>query len=305
MWCANVNWVCQSALLAAKTKRTRHIYGSSTFNLKTRNQFPSEAIRSSFQSPYGADTGGQGRKIDSGFVWPSPNDKTPFWEKEFPSCDVSDSGDTAHIEKDSDPIHITHVTAEMAPIAKVGGLADVVTGLSRACLVRGHKVDIMLPFYECIQKNHIINLQVIATFSSYHDGEWIPVQAYHGTVSGIPVIFLDPSNHFFKGKHVYGGSYNELEAYLFFSRACLEYMQITGTQPNIIHVHEWQTSALPLLYWDMYQYLSLKRPRIVLTIHNMEHYGECTKEQLSKSGLDGATYATVEKVNSLFIVSFI
>ncbi|KAK6147491.1 hypothetical protein DH2020_018403 [Rehmannia glutinosa] len=71
--------------------------------------------------------------------------------------------------------------------------------------------------------------------------------------------------------------------------------KVSSTQPDIIHVHEWQTGGLPLLYWDMYHYLSLKKPRIVLTIHNMEHYGECRAEQLSKCGLDGSIYATEEK----------
>ncbi|KAF3970148.1 hypothetical protein CMV_006129 [Castanea mollissima] len=194
-------------------------------------------------------------------VWPSPSDEIPFWKKDFPSWGVNPEV-PVDIKKDSDPMHIIHITAEMAPIAKVGGLGDVVTGLARACLSRGHTVDIMLPFYE---------------------------------FSGISVIFIEPSNQFFKGQNLYGGSYNELEAYLFFSRASLEWMQVTGAQPDIIHVHEWQTGALPLLYWDMYHYLSLKKPRLVLTIHNMEHYGECTKEQLSKSGLDGFIYATIEK----------
>ncbi|KAI3803187.1 hypothetical protein L1987_31336 [Smallanthus sonchifolius] len=117
-----------------------------------------------------------------------------------------------------------------------------------------------------------------------------------GLVSDIPVILIEPMNQFFKGEDVYGGSYNELEAYLLFSRACLEWMQVTGTQPDIIHVHEWQTGALPLLYWDMYRYLSLQKPRIVLTIHNMEHYGECRHEQLNKCGLDGSLYATIDKL---------
>ncbi|KAK3008774.1 hypothetical protein RJ639_015224, partial [Escallonia herrerae] len=183
----------------------------------------------------------------------------------------------------------------MAPIAKVGGLGDVVTGLARTCLLRGHKVDIMLPFYECIQKQHISDLELITSYSSYHDGNWIACNAYRGLVSSIPVIFIEPSNQFFKGQSVYGGSYNELEAYLFFSRACLEWLQVTRIQPDIIHVHEWQTGALPLLYWDMYHHLSLQKPRLVLTIHNMEHYGECSQEQLSKCGLDGSTYGTVDK----------
>lgn len=213
----------------------------------------------------------------SGFtnlVWPSPDDKIPFWRREFPTWDIN-SVDSVNAEKDSDLLHIVHVTAEMAPIAKVGGLGDVVTGLARACITRGHKVDVMLPFYECIQRQYINNLVLISTYTSYFNGNWIPTNAYRGEVSGISVIFVEPSNHFFKGQSVYGGSYNELEAYLFFSRACLEWMQVTGTQPDIIHVHEWQTGVLPLLYWDMYQDLSLKKPRIVLTIHNMEHYGEC------------------------------
>lgn len=246
-------------------------------------------------SEEGAERRGSSTDVGIGeLVWPSPSDEIPFWKKDFPSWGVSPDV-PADINKDSDRMYIIHVTAEMAPIAKVGGLGDVVTGLARACLSRGHTVEIMLPFYECIQKQQIKDLALITTYESYHDGNWVPTNAYRGVVSGIPVVFIEPSNHFFKGQDVYGGSYNELEAYLFFSRACLEWMQVTATQPDIIHVHEWQAGALPLLYWDMYHYLSLKKPRIVLTIHNMEHYGECSQEQLSKSGLDGSIYTTIDK----------
>ncbi|XP_076898307.1 uncharacterized protein LOC143551850 [Bidens hawaiensis] len=226
--------------------------------------------------------------------WPSPSDEVPFWKRRFHTRDMNPEI-PVNIEKDSDLLHVIHVTAEMAPIAKVGGLGDVVTGLARACLLRGHKVIIMLPLYECIQKDDIQELSLLTTYNSYFDGNWIQTNAYSGLVSDIPVIFIEPMNQFFKGEDVYGGSYNELEAYLFFSRACLEWMQVTGTQPDIIHVHEWQIGALPLLYWDMYCYLSLQKPRIVLTIHNMEHYGECRQEQLNKCGLDGSLYATADK----------
>lgn len=43
---------------------------------------------------------------------------------------------------DARRLHVVHMTAEMAPIAKVGGLGDVVTGLARACLLRGHTVEV-------------------------------------------------------------------------------------------------------------------------------------------------------------------
>jgi starch synthase len=41
----------------------------------------------------------------------------------------------------------------------VGGLGDVVTGLARACLMRGHKVEVMLPFYESLPDDQIDGLQ--------------------------------------------------------------------------------------------------------------------------------------------------
>ncbi|KAI5323097.1 hypothetical protein L3X38_032169 [Prunus dulcis] len=280
-------------------RRRRRIVLNRNNGLSAHNLCSSSKFKIQAQTHLSSEVGiaKQGSLTDFGiqeFVWPSPTDEIPFWKKGFPSWDANLEV-PSEVKKDSKLMHIIHVTAEMAPIAKVGGLGDVVTGLARACLLRGHRVDIMLPFYECIQREQIDDLTLITTYNSYHDGKWIPTHAYSGTVSGIPVIFIEPSHQFFKGQHVYGGSYNELEAYLFFSRACLEWMQVTGTQPDIIHVHEWQTGALPLLYWDMYHYLSLQKPRIVLTIHNMEHYGECRQEQLNMCGLDGSLYATFDK----------
>ena len=46
-------------------------------------------------------------------------------------------------------------------------------------------------------------------------------QAFRGRIDGIPVILLRPDwreCNIFQGNRIYGGSYNELEAYLYFSR---------------------------------------------------------------------------------------
>ncbi|KAF3776278.1 putative starch synthase 4 [Nymphaea thermarum] len=94
------------------------------------------------------------------FAWPSPDDEVPFWKRDFPVWNPTLDA-TADAPQDPDPLHIIHVTAEMAPIAKVGGLGDVVTGLSRASMLRGHKVEVMLPFYECIQKHQAVDDRTI------------------------------------------------------------------------------------------------------------------------------------------------
>lgn len=45
----------------------------------------------------------------------------------------------------SQRLHVCHIAVEMAPIAKVGGLGDVVTALARAVQEEGHLVEVILP----------------------------------------------------------------------------------------------------------------------------------------------------------------
>ena len=45
------------------------------------------------------------------------------------------------------PLSIVHVASEMAPLAKVGGLADVIGALAFAQARRGHRVLVVLPAY--------------------------------------------------------------------------------------------------------------------------------------------------------------
>ena len=57
-----------------------------------------------------------------------------------------------------------------------------------------------------------------------------------------------------------------------------------GLQPDILHVHEWQLSAVPMLYWDHYHKKGLTRPCVMLTIHNMDSSGECRQDEFAYSG---------------------
>ena len=59
---------------------------------------------------------------------------------------------------------------------------------------------------------------------------------------------------------------------------------MAGLQPDIIHVHEWQLSAVPMLYWEHYHKQGLARPRVMLTIHNMDSSGECRQDEFAYSG---------------------
>ena len=51
------------------------------------------------------------------------------------------------------------VASECAPVAKAGGLGDVVFGLSRELEIRGHAVEIVLPKYGCMRHEDVWELQ--------------------------------------------------------------------------------------------------------------------------------------------------
>lgn len=46
-------------------------------------------------------------------------------------------------------------------------------------------------------------------------------------------------------------------------RASLEYLKVSGAKPDIIHTHEWQLSAVPMLYWEAYASQGLPGARLV------------------------------------------
>jgi starch synthase len=238
--------------------------------------------------------------LNDGVAWPLAGGE--FWKadprKEGHSFVLSEDLQDLYegeVHAGHEALHIVHVTAEMAPLAKVGGLGDVVTGLGAASLGRGHAVDVILPFYECIETSQVQDLRLEMTFQSPTAGRTTTFEAWRGSIEGVPVVLLRPlDSPFFRGSAIYGGSYNETQAYLVFCRASLEFMAQAGLNPNIIHAHEWQGSAVPMLFWELY---SSKMPSShpILTIHNMDNTGECRQDEFAATGVSGALFASVDK----------
>ena len=247
---------------------------------------------------------------DATIRWPHPGENPPFWEREPYPAPLPSEDDARGVACEN-PLHVVHITAEMAPIAKVGGLGDVVTGLARANMCQGHDVEVILPYYSSIEGKidnfaHVMDFDVPKGSETEWDGvretriDMVSTSMFTGTIGGCNVILLRPAAkermNLFVGGRIYGGSYNELEAYLYFCRASLECLRATGRDPNVIHVHEWQCSAVAMLYWDLYHAQGmLRNAKVMLTIHNMDNTGECRQEEFIATGLNGEDFNTLEK----------
>ncbi|XP_068323950.1 starch synthase 3, chloroplastic/amyloplastic-like [Pyrus communis] len=163
------------------------------------------------------------------------------------------------------PMNIVHIAVEMAPIAKVGGLGDVVTSLSRAVQDLNHHVDIILPKYDCLNFSNVKEFQYNRSFS------WggTEIKVWFGKVEGVSVYFLEPQNRFFDTGCVYGCK-NDAERFGFFCHAALEFLLQSGFHPDIIHCHDWSSAPVAWLFKDHYMHYGLSKARVVFTIHNLE-----------------------------------
>jgi starch synthase len=182
---------------------------------------------------------------------------------------------------------IVQITPELAPVAKVGGLADVVAGLSRELEIRGNTVEIILPKYDSMRYDQIWGL--CTTF----DDLWVPWYGGHvhctvwfGFVHERKCFFIEPHSpdNFFKRGSIYGFD-DDILRFTFFSRAAIEFLWKSGKHPDIIHCHDWQTALVPVFLYEIYQHLGMTHPRVCYTIHNFKHQGVTGEFLLDASGL--------------------
>ena len=190
------------------------------------------------------------------------------------------------------PLFIAMVASECAPVAKVGGLGDVVYGLSRELEIRGNNVEIFLPKYDCLRYDQIYGLQL--TFKDL----WVPwnggsihCSVYFGFVHGRKCFFIEPHSeqNFFNRRCFYGQS-DDVQRFAFFCRAVLEFMLKSGKNPDIIHCHDWQTALVPVLLFEMYKFLGMGHPRVCYTLHNLQHQGVTGAQILQATGLNRPEY---------------
>lgn len=175
-------------------------------------------------------------------------------------------------------MRIVHVAAELAPVAKVGGLADVVYGLSRACIAKGHQVEVILPLYSTLETNYIKNLRPKTHFLSLFGSKEYTNTMWEGTLDGIPLLLIESGHpkRWFERSSIYNQP-DDMERFLYFSRAVFDYLHRVAPRPDILHIHDWHPGALPLLWREESAY----SPPTVLTVHNFAHQGLCPEGILS------------------------
>ena len=177
------------------------------------------------------------------------------------------------------PLKILFCAAEVSPLAKVGGLADVVGSLPKALAKLGHDVRIVMPHYSLIdEKAHpTVIVDKPFTMPSIRQPERVTIQST--VLNGNLPVYLIKNNTYFARPSVYGEA-DDLERFIFFSNAALTLPQMLNWQPDIIHCHDWHT-AITILGAH-----KLASPSAtVFTVHNLAYQGAFDYPFLVFSGL--------------------
>ncbi|KAG8384202.1 hypothetical protein BUALT_Bualt04G0093500 [Buddleja alternifolia] len=184
--------------------------------------------------------------------------------------------------------HIIHICTEMSPVASVGCLASYITGLSCALQRKGNLVEVILPKYACLNLDEVQGLQEVeAEFYSYFNGQLHGNRIWTGVVYGIAVTFIQPIYYssLFSQDRVYGYS-NDFERFTYFSRASLDYLVKSGKRPDVLHIHNWQTSIVGPLFWDVFVNQGFEGTRLLLTCEGFDSQCLEQPEKLALCGLD-------------------
>lgn len=165
---------------------------------------------------------------------------------------------------------IVHVTSEVAPFSKTGGLADVTGSLPAALARAGADTVVISPAYPSVREaGH--KLAPVAALDISLAGKTRRVELLQARSAGVGQLFIDCPEYFDRAG-LYGETGQDYtdnaERFLLLCRSALAALDRLAVRPDIIHCHDWQTGLLPLLARTERRELGT-----VFTIHNLGYQG--------------------------------
>ncbi|MGL4394121.1 MAG: glycogen synthase GlgA [Brevinema sp.] len=190
---------------------------------------------------------------------------------------------------------ILFASGEAVPFAKVGGLADMISALSKALRKEKQDVRIIIPKHRSVTKfikEH--NIEIQQTHKAF---VVINEREFHFKIEEVSYgenqfIFID-FPEFFDRDNPYTNSQtgkdylDNLMRYIFFDQAVLETCKVLSWIPDIIHAHDWHMGLIPLFQKSIPKYQSIySNTKTTFTIHNLAYQGVFPVDQYPELGID-------------------
>ncbi len=176
-------------------------------------------------------------------------------------------------------MNIIHVSAECYPVAKAGGLADVVGALPKYQNALGHKASVIMPFYYNKFRDAHTFKDIFTGYARLADITYtfnviIPQDVDFGYE-----IYLIDIPGLFDRDSIY--SYDDdIERFITFQIAALNWLNSWEAPVDIVHCHDQHTGFVPFMMSKVWDYRKFEHVPTVFTIHNGEYQGQFGFEKL-------------------------
>jgi starch synthase len=169
-------------------------------------------------------------------------------------------------------MEIIHVSAECYPVAKAGGLGDVVGALPKYQNKAGHIAKVIMPMYRT--KFLYENQWTVDFKGSANLGNWFfdfTIIKESTNKLGFDLFLVD-INGLLDRQKVYGYD-DDTERFTAFQIAVVNWMSHWEHQPDVVHCHDHHTGLIPFMMKYCYDYMRLRNISTVFTIHNGQYQG--------------------------------
>jgi len=190
-------------------------------------------------------------------------------------------------------MEIVHVSPEVVPFHKVGGLADVAGSLPGALRALGHKVTVFSLRYGSVNTADNALARRLTKVKIPLGDEVVAADIHEARLaSGVEVVLLG-APRVSDRPGIYGengAAYDDNHLrFALLARGVVEWIKLQPKLPDVLHLHDWTTALVPLFLREAAQ----SDPRLgaiktVFTLHNLAHQGVFPKSTLEAIGLPAA-----------------
>lgn len=185
---------------------------------------------------------------------------------------------------------ILQACSEVHPYSKSGGLADMVGALGKFLARDGHEVSVVTPLHRGIREKFPELQPFDWNLNLPLGADYVPASVWtHQPEKNLTIYFIDQPG-FFQRASLYdekGVPYaDNAERFIFLSKAVVNLARYLPLQPDLVHLHDWQTALVPLLILDQRLHGGWSNaPKTCLTIHNLAFQGTFPKAQFALTNL--------------------
>jgi len=168
--------------------------------------------------------------------------------------------------------HVIHLSAECYPVAKVGGLGDVVGALPKYLNGVGFQTWVVMPWYnKPFLAAHEFAIVYRGTFNQ--GSRPLELEVWHEKNDTLGFgLFLIKIPGLLDRDEVYGYR-DESEQFMAFQHGFLHWITEAGIRPDIVHCHDHHTGLIPFLMYHCDRFSALKTIPTVATVHNGQYQG--------------------------------